>query len=107
MIQCSECEHFHRGTDDEVRFTCSPFHNIKEPECLTKWQLIKLDTMVRAYEATLRMYERLAPLQERMFRHMEQEIKDQEDSDSWKNSYEDEDEDEDDNEYDEEDTKLY
>ena len=54
--------------------------------------------MVQAYQATLRMYERLAPLQERMFRHMEREIQDQEDTDSWKygdDDYDDDDEDDD------------
>jgi hypothetical protein len=49
--------------------------------------------MVQAYQATLQMYERLAPLQERMFRHMEREIQDQEEADRWKYGYEDEDED--------------
>ncbi len=93
MIQCSECEHFHRGPSGEVTFTCNPFSNIKERECLAKWQLIKLDTMVQAYQATLRMYERLAPLQERMFRHMEREIQDQDDAESWKYGEEDEEED--------------
>jgi len=103
MIQCRECEHFHQREDGEVAFTCSPFENIKEPSCLVKWQLIKLDTMVRAYQATLRMYERLAPLQERMFRHMEREIEDQEDADSWKQSLDD-----DDDEYEEdEDTQAH
>ncbi|MFH0979973.1 MAG: hypothetical protein V2A79_00355 [Planctomycetota bacterium] len=90
MIQCSQCEHFHRGPDGGVTFTCNPFDNIVEPECLVKWQLIKLDTMVQAYQATLRMYERLAPLQERMFRHMEREIQEQEDAESWKHGYEEE-----------------
>ncbi|MCK4658200.1 MAG: hypothetical protein KAV82_01645 [Phycisphaerae bacterium] len=102
MIQCSECEHFHRSPDGEVSFTCNPFHNIKEPQCLTKWQLIKLDTMVQAYQATLRMYERLAPLQEKMFRHMEREIQEQEDAENWKYSaYDDDDDDDSDSEEDE------
>lgn len=30
------------------------------------------------------MYKRLAPLQEKMFRHMEREIDDVEESDKWK-----------------------
>ena len=106
MIQCADCEHFYRGPDGEFAFTCSPFHNVKEPECLQKWQLIKLDTMVQAYQATLRMYERLAPLQERMFRHMEREIQDQEDADSWKSGYDDLD-DPDDPEDDEDGPPLY
>jgi hypothetical protein len=84
MIQCSECEHFVQGPGGQSGFTCNPFSTIKEPECLTKWQLIKLDTMVRAYQATLDMYRRLAPLQEKMFRHMQREIDDADEADSWK-----------------------
>jgi len=90
MIQCSQCEHFSRGPDGSLAFRCDPFTTIKEPECLMKWQLLKLDTMVRAYQATLQMYERLAPLQEKMFRHMEREIDESEEADAWKHSQEDE-----------------
>ena len=96
MIQCSECEHFVRGPDGRAGFTCDPFSNIKEPDCLTKWQLIKLDNMVRAYQATVEMYRRLAPLQEKMFRHMEREIDEIDESDSWKQADDDPDEDDDD-----------
>jgi hypothetical protein len=42
MIQCSECEHFHQKAGGEVTFTCNPFNNIKEAECLAKWQLLNL-----------------------------------------------------------------
>ncbi len=84
MIQCSDCEFFHRAPNGTVTFRCDPFSNVKEPECLVKWQLLKLDTMVRSYQATLQMYERLAPMQEKMFRHMEHEMDEQEDSDAWK-----------------------
>ena len=84
MIQCNQCEHFVQGPNGQVGFTCQPFSTIKEPECLTKWQLVKLDTLVRAYQATLQMYNRLAPLQEKMFRHMQREVDDMEESDSWK-----------------------
>jgi hypothetical protein len=91
MIQCSQCEHFVRGPDGQMTFKCDPFGNIKEPECLIKWQLLravelgqKLDRMVTAYEATLALYKRFAPLQEKMFRHMEREIDDAEDAESWK-----------------------
>ena len=92
MIQCSECEHFHERENGEVTFTCNPFHNIKEPECLAKWQLIKLDMLVQTYQATLQMYERIAPLQEKMIRHMEKEIEDQEEADRWKYGEEEEEE---------------
>lgn len=95
MMQCKDCEFYSEGSDGRPRLLCDPFSNIKEPECLTKLQLIKLDSMVRAYEATLEMYERLAPLQERMFRHMERELDEAEDTDAWKYT---DDEDEDDDE---------
>ncbi len=84
MIQCSECEFFVRGPGGQVGFKCDPFGTIKEPECLVKWQLIKLDLMVQSYQATVAMYRRLAPLQEKMFRHMEREIDDLDEGESWK-----------------------
>jgi len=91
MLQCSECEHCVRGPGGQIAFRCDPFSNIKEPECLVKWQLLrlseqgqKLDRLVAAYEATVEMYRRLAPLQEKMFRHMEREIDDIDESESWK-----------------------
>lgn len=94
MIQCSECEHFQRSPSGGVRFKCDPFSNIKEPECLAKWQLIKLGEMVQAYQATVAMYRRLAPLQEKMMRHMEREMDDIDDADKWKHGLNDEEEDE-------------
>ncbi len=92
MLQCSECEFFVRGPDGRVGFRCDPFSTIKEPECLAKWQLIKLDAMVRAYQATLDMYNRLAPLQEKMFKQMQREIEDIDEADRWKFNADDEDE---------------
>ena len=92
MLHCEDCEYFSRGSGGAVLLRCDPFSTIKEPECLTKWQLIKLETMVRAYQATLQVYERLAPLQEKMFRHMEREIDEVDEADAWKQGYEDEDE---------------
>jgi hypothetical protein len=84
MIQCSDCEFFVRGPAGQAAFRCDPFANIKEPECLQKWQVIKIDMMVRAYQATLDMYRRLAPLQEKMFRQMEREIDDIDEAEKWK-----------------------
>ena len=94
MIQCQDCEFYRRGPDGAPRLMCDPFKNIKEPECLAKWQLIKLNVIVQAHERTLAMYAKLAPLQERMFRHLEREIDDVDEADRWK--YHDEDEDDDD-----------
>jgi len=100
MVQCKDCEFFVRGPGNQVGFRCDPFSTIKEPECLMKWQLLRLDAqaakidqLVRAYQATLEMYKRLAPLQEKMFRHMEREIDEIEESDSWKRARDDDEED--------------
>jgi hypothetical protein len=91
MIQCSQCEFFVRGPGGQFRLTCDPFSTVKEPECLAKWQLIKIDMMVQAYQATVEMYRRLAPMQEKMFRHMEREMEDMDDADRWKIDGEEED----------------
>ena len=90
MIQCSECEHFTRGPHGQLRFTCDPFSNIKEPECLVKWQLVKLNQMVASYQATLDYYRRLAPMQEKMFKVMERELDDMNEAEKWKSAEDDE-----------------
>jgi hypothetical protein len=84
MIQCTDCEFFQRGPNGEVAFGCDPFSTIKEPECLNKWQLIKINQMVASYQATLKYYEKFAPMQEKMFKMMEREIDEVEEADSWK-----------------------
>ncbi len=98
MIQCSECEFFHRDTAGRATFKCDPFSTIKEPSCIDKLKLVKemengqkLDRIVRAYEATLAMYQRLQPMQEKIMEHMEREITDTEQGDSWKYGMDDED----------------
>jgi hypothetical protein len=67
-----------------IQLRCNPFSNVKEPECLHKWMLLKLDIMVKSYQATLNFYQKLAPLQEKMLKHIEREIEDIEESDKWK-----------------------
>lgn len=84
MIQCSQCEYFIRGPGGQIGFKCDPFSTIKEPECLAKWQFVKIEAMVQAYQATIEMYRRLAPLQEKMFRQMQREIDDIDEADKWK-----------------------
>ena len=92
MIQCADCEYFQRGSVGEFSFSCDPFQNIKEPECLAKWQLIKTNQMVASYQATLDYYRRLAPMQEKMFKVMERELDDMDESEKWKTEDDDEDE---------------
>ncbi|MFP4052464.1 MAG: hypothetical protein ACLFV7_01205 [Phycisphaerae bacterium] len=116
MIQCKDCEFFHRGEDGQISFSCDPFATIVEPECLAKWQLIKTNQlgadinhvnstlhnvdanmaqMVASYRATLEYYNRFAPMQEKMFNYMEREIDEANEGEKWKI---DEDEEEDENE---------
>lgn len=93
MIQCSECEFFTRGRDGTPRMNCDPFSTIKEPECLAKWQLVQLMVISRSHQSTFELNQRMAPLQEKMFRHIEREIDEVEDADSWKREQDDEDDD--------------
>ena len=84
MIQCKDCEFCHIGTDGNIELKCHPFQNVKEPECLVKWQLLKLDTMVRAYLVTVAHYKKLAPMQEKMMKAMEREIDEMDEGEKWK-----------------------
>ena len=42
MLQCQDCEFGKELPDGGIDLTCDPARNIKEPECLTKWQLLQL-----------------------------------------------------------------
>ena len=95
MLQCQDCEFFDRGPDGVAILRCDPFSTIKAPECLQKLQLQNLQRIVRAHEATIAVYQRLAPLQEKMMRHIEQEIDDIDDADRWKYGATDDDDDDD------------
>jgi hypothetical protein len=90
MLQCSDCEYFHRDPSGEISFRCDPFSTIKEPECLLKWQLIKINQMTASYQATLEYYRKLAPMQEKMFKVVERELDDMNESEKWKVDDEDE-----------------
>jgi len=101
MIQCKDCEFCEMGPDGQVSLKCNPFGNIKEPDCLLKWQLLRLDLMTRAYMATIAEYKRIAPLQEKLYRHMSREVDEADEADKWKQS-DDEDADQDEDKGDEE-----
>jgi hypothetical protein len=84
MIQCKDCEMFRRRDDGEISFACDPFSSIKEPECLAKWNLIKINQMVATYQATLEYYRKLAPMQEKMFKVVQREIDEMSEGEKWK-----------------------
>lgn len=97
MIHCQDCEFFDRAPGGEVILRCDPFSTIKEASCLAKWQLLKLETIVQANQATAAAHQRLAPMQERMMKYMERELDDVDEADKWKYG------DDDDDEFDEDD----
>jgi hypothetical protein len=84
MLQCKDCEFFEVGPDGRRIFKCEPFINVKEPECVAKWQLIRLDMLLSSYQAMLAWYEKLAPLQDKLFKYMKREIDDMNESENWK-----------------------
>ncbi len=92
MIQCSDCEFCEMGPEGKRVFKCDPFTNIKEAECIAKWQLIRLDMLVASYQSMLGWYGKLAPLQDKIFKYMQREIEDIDESEKWKLDDEEDDE---------------
>ncbi len=90
MIQCKDCEFCDIGTEGQRTFKCDPFVNIKETECIAKWQLIRLDMLVASYRQVLQSQQKLAPLQDKIFKYMQREMDDLDESDRWKIDDEDE-----------------
>ena len=84
MIQCKDCEFCTLDQNGRRSFNCDPFTNIKEPECVAKWQLIRLDMLLASYQGMLLWYKKLAPLQDKLFKFMQREIEDIDEADSWK-----------------------
>jgi len=84
MIQCKDCQLCEIGPDGRKTFKCDPFENIKEPECLAKWQLLRLDMLVASYRSMLGMQQKLAPMQDKILKYVKRELDDLDESDSWK-----------------------
>jgi len=91
MLQCKDCQFGEVDEKGHVRLTCNPFTNIKEPECLVKWQLVRLDLMTRAYMATVQEYKKIAPIQQKLYRRMSQEMDEMDEADRWKHADEEDD----------------
>lgn len=94
MLQCNDCEFFNRDDKGRMQLRCDPFSTIKEPECLSKWQLLRQEALLQSYQAMLRFYQKMGPMQEKMFEFMKREMDDIDDADSWK--YQEDDEEQDD-----------
>jgi hypothetical protein len=84
MIQCTNCEYYSTEPDGRRVFRCDPFVNIKEPECLLKWQLLRLDMLVSSSRSMSLWQEKMAPMQEKLFKYVKRELDDIDESDKWK-----------------------
>jgi hypothetical protein len=72
------------GTDGRRSFKCDPFTNIKEAECVAKWQLIRLDMLLASFHGMVKFQNKLAPLQDKILKYMQHEIEDLDEADRWK-----------------------
>ena len=84
MIQCKDCELCDFNEGKGVVFRCNPFVNIKEAECIAKWQMMKIDLLIANQNMMMRSQQKLGPIQDKLIKFMEREIDDVEDTDSWK-----------------------
>ena len=85
MLRCEDCEFFSRDQETgRITMKCDPFSTIKEPACLEKMQLLRMDSLVQMYQAMLRFYQNMAPMQKKMFDIMKREIDDVDEADRWK-----------------------
>ena len=82
------------GPGGKRTFKCDPFNNIKEPECIAKWQLIRLDMLLASYQGMLKWYGKMAPLQDKIIQFMQREINELDEAESWKVDDEDQHDDE-------------
>lgn len=84
MIQCHDCEFYEATADGRRVFKCDPFSNIKEPECLLKWQLLRLDMLLAGYHGMSAWQEKMAPMQDKILKYIKREIEDIDESEKWK-----------------------
>jgi hypothetical protein len=95
MIQCKDCEFYEEGEDGRRAFKCDPFKNVKEPECLAKWQLLRLDMLLAGFRGMTSFQARMAPMQDKIFKYVKRELEDIDESENWKVDDDDDDNDED------------
>lgn len=57
---------------------------------MAKWQLIRLDMLVGGNQQLLKWYAKLAPLQDKIFKYMQREIEDLDETERWKIAEDDE-----------------
>ena len=92
MVQCKDCEFYSEDAQGRRTFACDPFKNIKEPHCLVKWQLMRLDMLVAAFRGMVGFQEKMAPMQDKIMKYVKRELEDLDESESWRTDDEDQDE---------------
>ena len=89
MIQCIDCELCEILENGRKTFKCDPFSNIKEPECLQKMQIMRLDMLATSYRSMLHWQEKMGPMQNKLFKYVQREIDDMDDTEGWKHQEDD------------------
>ncbi len=84
MIQCKDCEMFEANPDGRRSFRCDPFSSIKEPECLIKWQLLRIETLIATFRSMSAWQEKLAPVQDKILKYVKRELQDLDETERWK-----------------------
>lgn len=84
MIQCKDCELYRQEPDGRRIFLCDPFNNIKEPECLAKWQLLRLDMIATTQNNLAAAQAQMAPIQDKILKYIKRELEDIDESEKWK-----------------------
>jgi len=84
MLECKDCEFCEILPDGHRTFKCDPFVNVKEDACIAKWQLIRLDMLVASYQKMIEWQAKMAPLQNKIFKYMQREIEDMDETERWK-----------------------
>ena len=84
MIQCKDCEYYSEDAEGRRMFACDPFKNIKEPHCLVKWQLLRLDLLVAAFRGMAGFQEKMGPMQDKILKYVQRELEDLAESERWK-----------------------
>lgn len=92
MIQCADCEFGKQSPDGNIRLTCDPARNIKEPECLTKWMLKSLWNIEQMQAQTLSITNNMLPFSAKVLQHNCAQIDELQKGEDWKQGGSDEDE---------------
>lgn len=84
MLKCNECEFYQPTAEGRKNFLCDPFSTVKEPECLQKWQILRLEMLLAGYGQMLAAQQSMEPMHRKMMQYVEREIDGINEADQWK-----------------------